>query len=195
MRRRIELSFPERVICQRAKRLKMTYVEYTLRKFMRTNAGTCFNQYPIVKAGDKVAKGDVLADGPATDEGEVALGRNVMVAFMPWCGYNFEDAIMISEKLVKEDVYTSIHIEDFECGARDTKLGPEEITRDIPNVGEEALKQPRITTGLSVSVLKLSLVTFWWVKLRLRVKLSWLQKNVYFVRSLVKKPLTYGTLR
>jgi DNA-directed RNA polymerase subunit beta len=112
---------------------------YELRKFMRSNAGTCMNQKPIVERGQKVDKGDVLADGPATNQGELALGRNVLTAFMPWCGYNFEDAILISERLVKEDVYTSIHVEEFECGARDTKLGPEEITRDIPNVGEEAL--------------------------------------------------------
>jgi DNA-directed RNA polymerase subunit beta len=118
---------------------KTDYQEYELRKFMRSNAGTCFNQKPIVKRGTTVKRGDVLADGPGTDQGELALGRNVLVAFMPWCGYNFEDAILISEKLVKHDVYTSIHVEDFECGARDTKLGPEEITRDIPNVGEEAL--------------------------------------------------------
>ena len=113
---------------------------YDLRKFARSNAGTCLNQKPIVKYGQEVAAGDVLADGAGTDEGELALGRNVVVAFMPWGGYNFEDAILINQKLVREDVYTSIHIEDFECGARDTKLGPEEITRDIPNVGEEALK-------------------------------------------------------
>jgi DNA-directed RNA polymerase subunit beta len=116
------------------------YQVYDLRKYMRSNAGTCVNQKPIVYKGQKLKKGDVLADGPGTCKGELALGRNVLVAFMPWCGYNFEDAILISEKLVKEDVYTSIHIEEFECGARDTKLGPEEITRDIPNVGEEALK-------------------------------------------------------
>lgn len=119
---------------------KDSYQEYDLRKFMRSNAGTCLNQRPIVELGEKVKQGQVLADGPATDQGELALGRNVTVAFMPWCGYNFEDAILINEKLVKEDVYTSIHIEVYECGARDTKLGPEEITRDIPNVGEEALK-------------------------------------------------------
>jgi DNA-directed RNA polymerase subunit beta len=113
---------------------------YELRKFMRSNAGTCFNQKPIVKVGDKVKKGQAIADGPACDGGELALGRNVLVAFMPWCGYNFEDAILVNEKLVKEDTYTSIHVEEFEAGARDTKLGPEEITRDIPNVGEEALK-------------------------------------------------------
>jgi DNA-directed RNA polymerase subunit beta len=113
---------------------------YELRKFMRSNAGTCINQKPIVKKGEKVAKGQVIADGPNTEDGELALGRNVLVAFMPWNGYNFEDAIMISEKVVKEDIYTSIHIDEFEIGARDTKLGPEEITRDIPNVSEEALR-------------------------------------------------------
>jgi DNA-directed RNA polymerase subunit beta len=113
---------------------------YELRKFMRSNAGTCFNQKPIVAQGDKVKKGQVLADGPCCEGGELALGRNVLVAFMPWCGYNFEDAILVNERIVKEDVYTSIHIEEYEAGARDTKLGPEEITRDIPNVGEEALK-------------------------------------------------------
>jgi DNA-directed RNA polymerase subunit beta len=122
------------------KTAKDEYQEYELRKFMRSNAGTCINQKPIVKLGQHVKKGEVLADGPATDQGELALGRNVVAAFMPWCGYNFEDAILINERLVREDVFTSIHIEEFECGARDTKLGPEEITRDIPNVGEEALK-------------------------------------------------------
>ena len=116
------------------------YQTYTLRKFTRSNAGTCINQHPIVKKGQSVAAGDVLADGPLTSGGELSLGRNVLVAFMPWCGYNFEDAILLNEKMVAEDVFTSIHIEEFECGARDTKLGPEEITRDIPNVGEEALK-------------------------------------------------------
>ncbi len=115
-------------------------VVYPLRKFMRSNAGTCINQHPIVRKGDKVKVDQVLADGPCTEKGELALGRNVLVAFMPWNGYNFEDAIAISQKVVKEDIYTSIHIEEFEVGARDTKLGPEEITRDIPNVGEEALK-------------------------------------------------------
>ena len=113
---------------------------YDLRKFMRSNAGTCVNQKPIVKKGQSVKKGDVIADGPNTDKGEIALGRNVLVAFMPWNGYNFEDAITISEKVVKEDIYTSIHIDEFDIGARDTKLGPEEITRDIPNVSEEALR-------------------------------------------------------
>ncbi|MBK8479483.1 MAG: DNA-directed RNA polymerase subunit beta [Opitutaceae bacterium] len=113
---------------------------YELRKFMRSNAGTCFNQKPIVKKGQKVKADDIIADGPSTDKGEIALGRNILVAFMPWNGYNFEDAILISEKVLKEDIFTSIHIQEFEVTARDTKLGPEEITRDIPNVGEEALK-------------------------------------------------------
>ncbi len=113
---------------------------YDLRKFMRSNAGTCVNQRPIVCKGEAVKKGQVIADGPNCEKGELALGRNVLVAFMPWNGYNFEDAIAISEKVVKEDIYTSIHIDEFEIGARDTKLGPEEITRDIPNVSEEALR-------------------------------------------------------
>ncbi|MBG85527.1 MAG: DNA-directed RNA polymerase subunit beta [Verrucomicrobiales bacterium] len=113
---------------------------YELRKFMRSNAATCVNQKPLVKVGDKIKAGQAIADGPCTDGGELALGRNVLVAFMPWNGYNFEDAILISERIVKDDVFTSIHVEEFEVGARDTKLGPEEITRDIPNLGEEALK-------------------------------------------------------
>jgi DNA-directed RNA polymerase subunit beta len=114
--------------------------EYQLRKFMRSNAGTCLNQRPIVKVGQRVARDMILADGPSTTGGELALGRNVLVAFMPWCGYNFEDAILISERVVREDMFTSVHIEKFEVTARDTKLGPEEITRDIPNVSEEALR-------------------------------------------------------
>ncbi|NBP23553.1 MAG: DNA-directed RNA polymerase subunit beta, partial [Proteobacteria bacterium] len=113
---------------------------YPVRKFMRSNAATCINQKILVAKGDVVKKGQVLADGPCTQGGEIALGRNVLVAFMPWNGYNFEDAILISEKIVKEDIFTSIHIDEFEVVARDTKLGPEEITRDIPNLGEEALK-------------------------------------------------------
>ncbi len=113
---------------------------YSLTKFQRSNQNTCINQKPIVRAGDRVGKGEVIADGPATEKGELALGRNVLVAFMPWGGYNFEDAIVVSERLVKDDRFTSIHIEEFEVEARDTKQGKEEITRDIPNVGEEALK-------------------------------------------------------
>ena len=113
---------------------------YNLSKFQRSNQNTCINQRPLVKVGDVVAKGDIVADGPSTELGELALGRNVLVAFMPWNGYNFEDSILISERIVRDDVFTSIHIEEFEIMARDTKLGQEEITRDIPNVGEEALK-------------------------------------------------------
>jgi DNA-directed RNA polymerase subunit beta len=113
---------------------------YTLRKFKRTNGGTCINQRPIVSVGEKVKAGDVIADGPSTKNGEMALGRNVIIAYTTFEGYNFEDAILLSERLVKEDVYTSIHIEEFDCECRDTKLGPEEITRDIPNVGDDVLK-------------------------------------------------------
>jgi DNA-directed RNA polymerase subunit beta len=113
---------------------------YNLIKYQRSNQNTCINQRPVVVKGERVTAGDVLADGPSTEMGELALGRNVLVAFMPWGGYNFEDSILISERVVKEDLFTSVHIEEFECIARDTKLGPEEITRDIPNVGEEALK-------------------------------------------------------
>jgi len=113
---------------------------YTLQKFQRSNQNTCINQRPLVKVGDVVEAGDIIADGPSTDLGELALGRNSLVAFMPWNGYNYEDSILISERIVKDDVFTSIHIEEFEVMARDTKLGPEDITRDIPNVGEEALR-------------------------------------------------------
>jgi len=113
---------------------------YSLLKYQRSNQNTCLNQKPIVRKGDRVRKGDVIADGPATETGELALGQNVVVAFMPWQGYNFEDSILLSERVAKDDIFTSIHIEEFECIARDTKLGKEEITRDIPNVGEEALK-------------------------------------------------------
>ncbi|HET8671492.1 MAG TPA: hypothetical protein VFM05_12940, partial [Candidatus Saccharimonadales bacterium] len=113
---------------------------YSLVKYQRSNQSTCINQRPVVHLGQRVQKGQVLADGPSTDQGELALGRNVLVAFMPWGGYNFEDAIVISERVVKEDIFTSIHIEEFEVEACDTKQGKEEITRDIPNVGEEALR-------------------------------------------------------
>ena len=113
---------------------------YELWKYLRSNAGTCINQRPVVRSGLKVKKGDLLADGAATQGGELALGRNVLVAFMPWCGYNFEDAIIVSERLVKEDTFTSVHVDEFEITSRDTKLGPEEITRDIPNLGDDALR-------------------------------------------------------
>ncbi|MCM3768196.1 DNA-directed RNA polymerase subunit beta [Neobacillus niacini] len=114
--------------------------KYRMLKFVRSNQGTCYNQRPIVSVGDRVVKGEILADGPSMEKGELALGRNVLVAFMTWDGYNYEDAIIMSERLVKDDVYTSIHIEEYESESRDTKLGPEEITRDIPNVGEDALR-------------------------------------------------------
>jgi len=122
-----------------AESIKIGKKVYHLQKFMRSNAGTCVNQRPIVEAGEKVKKGQIIADGPGTSGGEIALGRNVLAAYMPWRGYNFEDAIVLSEKLLKDDLYTSLHVEKFEVGARDTKLGREEITRDIPSIGEEAL--------------------------------------------------------
>ena len=115
--------------------------EYHIIKFMRSNQGTCINQRPIVSHGERVEKGQVIADGPATCNGEISLGKNVLIGFMTWEGYNYEDAVLINEKLVKEDMFTSIHIEEYELESRDTKLGPEEITRDIPNVGEDALKE------------------------------------------------------
>ena len=116
---------------------------YPMTKFKRSNQNTCITQKPIVRVGQKVHKGQVLGDGPCTELGELALGRNVLVAFMPWRGYNFEDAILVSERMVKDDYYTSIHIEEFEIESRDTKLGPEEITRDIPNVSESVPEGPR----------------------------------------------------
>ena len=125
---------------QKSGRLGASVDIYNLVKYQRTNQNTCFNQRPIVQVGDRIRKGDVIADGPSTDHGELALGQNVLVAFTPWAGYNFEDSILISKRLIKDNVYTSIHIEEFECVARDTKLGSEEITADIANVGEEALK-------------------------------------------------------
>ncbi|MBI3039005.1 hypothetical protein HYY75_08150 [bacterium] len=127
-------------ICDEVRLEQESVDVYPLQKFLRSNQGTCINQKPLVKIGDKVKSGMVLADGPATSQGELALGRNVLVAFMPWEGYNFEDAIILSERTVKDDIFTSVHIEEYEIDARDTKLGPEEITRDIPNVGEDALR-------------------------------------------------------
>ena len=132
----VEKVTADEIIIKNKKGLKI----YKLRKFKRTNGGTCINQRPIVVKGEKVKAGDVIADGPSTDKGEMALGRNVLIAFATWEGYNYEDAVLISERLVKDDVYTSIHIEEYDCECRDTKLGPEEITRDIPNVGEDSLK-------------------------------------------------------
>ena len=113
---------------------------HKLTKFVRSNQGTCINEHPIVNVGDKLKKGDVLADGPSTSQGEISLGKNPLIGFMMWEGYNYEDAILINERLVREDVYTSVHIEEYEMESRDTKLGPEDITRDIPNVGEDALR-------------------------------------------------------
>jgi DNA-directed RNA polymerase subunit beta len=136
-------STPQRIVVRATEDLELGDAGvdiYRLRKFQRSNQNTCINQRPLVKVGDKVGKGEVIADGPSTDMGELALGKNVIVAFMPWNGYNYEDSILISERIVRDDVFTSIHIEEFEVAARDTKLGPEEITRDIPNVGEEALR-------------------------------------------------------
>ena len=115
-------------------------VTYDVIKFLRSNQGTCINQRPIVEKGDRVEAGDVLADGAATQNGEIALGKNALIGFMTWEGYNYEDAVLLNEKIVRNDVYTSIHIEEYEMEARDTKLGPEEITRDIPNVNEELLR-------------------------------------------------------
>ena len=113
---------------------------YEVIKFLRSNQGTCFNQVPIVNVGDRVEAGDVIADGPATCNGEISLGKNALIGFMTWEGYNYEDAVLLSEKVVRDDVFTSIHIEEYEVEARDTKLGAEEITRDIPNVGDDPLK-------------------------------------------------------
>ena len=122
------------------KEVKGDLTIYRLENFIRSNHGTCYNQRPIVSVGDRVKPLDILADGPSMEKGELALGRNVLMAFMTWDGYNYEDAIIMSERLVKDDVFTSVHIEEYESEARDTKLGPEEITRDIPNVGEDALR-------------------------------------------------------
>src|SRR5699024_6934973 len=124
----------------RVRRSNGTLDKYNVAKFQRSNAGMSYNQRPIVTLGEKVEASDVLADGPSMEQGEMALGQNVLVAFMTWEGYNYEDAIIMSRRLVKDDVYTSVHIEEYESEARDTKLGPEEITREIPNVGEDALK-------------------------------------------------------
>ena len=131
-----DVSADEIVVAERGGNRRV----YPLHKFRRSNQGTWINQKPIVNAGDKVVKGQVIADGPSTESGEIALGKNLVVAFMPWEGHNYEDAIILSERLVKDDVLTSIHIEEHEVDARDTKLGAEEITRDIPNVSEEILK-------------------------------------------------------
>ena len=146
--------------------------DYTLTKFARSNQGTCINQRPIVAAGERVEAGQVIADGPACSQGEIALGKNVLIGFMTWEGYNYEDAILLNERLVREDVFTSIHIEEYETESRDTKLGPEEITRDIPNVGEDTLKDLDengiIRIGAEVTLGRLS----WSARSRRRAKPS-----------------------
>ncbi len=133
----VEFVAADKIVIRTGKTTKDTY---ELSKYMRSNQGTCINQRPLVRTGDEVKVGDILADGPSTDNGELALGKNVLIGFMAWEGYNYEDAILLNERLVRDDVYTSIHIEEYECEARDTKLGPEEITREIPNVGDDVLK-------------------------------------------------------
>ena len=135
-----------------------TTKEYRLTKYLRSNHGTCINQRPIVDVGQRVEFQDVLADGPSTDRGEIALGRNILMGFMTWEGYNYEDAVLLNERMVREDVFTSIHIEEYELEARDTKLGPETITRDIPNVGEDA------STASSASARRSMPATTWWAR-------------------------------
>ena len=145
---------------------------YSLTKFTRSNQNTCINQRPLVKPGDVIAKQDILADGPSIDMGELALGQNMRIAFMPWNGYNFEDSILVSERVVKEDRFTSIHIQELTCIARDTKLGPEEITCDIPNVGEREPYRNLMSLALFISERKSMLAIFWWVRSRRRAKLN-----------------------
>ena len=137
---------------------------HKLIKFTRSNQATCINQRPIVSARERVKKGQVIADGQSTDQGEIALGKNVLMAFMTWEGYNYEDAILISEKLVKDDILTSIHMEEYETEARETKLGPEEITADIPNVGEDALQRPGRPRHHPHRRRGSLAATFWWVR-------------------------------
>ena len=163
---------------------------YSLTKFKRSNQNTCINQRPIVRVGQRVTKGQVLADGPCTELGELALGRNVLVAFMPWRGYNFEDAILVSERLVKDDYYTSIHIEEFEIEARDTKLGPEEITRDIPNVSETLPARPRRERHHPHRRLASSRATSSSARSRRRARPSSRRKRSCSARSSARRPAT-----
>jgi DNA-directed RNA polymerase subunit beta len=168
---------------------------YNLVKFQRSNQNTCMNQKPIVQVGDKVKKGDVIADGPATETGELALGQNVVVAFMPWGGYNFEDSILINERWSSDDVFTSIHIEEFECVARDTKLGKEEITRDIPNVGEEALAATSTTRASSASAPRSRPATSWSARSRRRARPSCPPRRSCSAPSSARRPATCATPR
>ena len=168
---------------------------YRLNKFQRSNQSTAYNQTPIVRSGDRVKAGDIMADGPSCDRGELALGQNVVVAFMPWGGYNFEDSILISERIVKDDVYTSVHIEEFECIARDTKLGRgEEITRDIPNVGEEALKDLDDSGIVRIGAEVKSAIS-WLEKSPRRERLSFLLKKNFSGQFLAKRQEMFETLR
>ena len=166
---------------------------YNLTKFKCSNQNTSINQKPIVKVGMHVAKGQILADGPCTDMGELALGRNVLVAFMPWRGYNFEDAILVSEKLVKEDMYTSIHIEEFEIEARDTKLGPEEVTRDIPNVSESLLNNLDESGIIRIGASVQARATSWSARSRPRARPSSPRKRSCCARSSARRPATCVT--
>ena len=168
---------------------------YNLTKYRRSNQNTCINQRPIVKKGQRVQAGEVIADGPGTDQGELALGRNVLVAFMPWGGYNFEDAILVSERLVKDDRYTSIHIEEFEIQARDTKLGKEEVTRDIPNVSEEALKDLDESGIVRIGRQGQGRATSWSARSRPRARRSSRRRRSSCARSSARRPATCGTPR
>ena len=161
---------------------------YNLTKYTRSNQNTCINQRPLVSVGDKVKFGDILADGPSVDNGELALGQNIRIAFMPWNGYNFEDSILMSEKVSREDRFTSIHIQELTCISRDTKLGSEEITADIPNVVKGHLEN-WMNAGWSMLELKSKLEIFWWVKLLQKVKLNCRRKKNYYAQFLEKRPL------
>jgi DNA-directed RNA polymerase subunit beta len=165
---------------------------YNLTKFKCSNQNTSINQKPIVKVGQHVAKGQIMADGPCTDMGELALGRNVLVAFMPWRGYNFEDAILVSERLVKDDMYTSIHIEEFEIEARDTKLGPEEVTRDIPNVSESLLNNLDESGIIRIGASS-SRATSWWARSRPRARPSSPRRRSSSARSSARRRATSVT--
>ena len=166
---------------------------YNLIKYQRSNQNTCINQRPIVVKGERVKSGDVLADGPSTDMGELALGRNVLVAFMPWGGYNFEDSILISERVVKEDLFTSVHIEEFECIARDTKLGPEEITRDIPERRRRSAEGPRRRAASSASAPKSVRATSWSARSRRRARPSFRPKRSCCARFSARRPAKSAT--